>query len=437
MSSNPEHSHLVRRGYAKNALYAFAIMSVFVAIAYLFPPFAMLRSYVILTAYLVGGAAAGYYFSQDLDSEDVYFQTRYGIILWAACAVAFIIAILAAGTASMALTGRSIGDAFMRSVRSILSESSATTTAASLVLGLLGIALGRDIYLEQFTMLAPLSRQKAEEIREVTHSVQPLIEARHRYGKAFSKDQLSELIAEHRTEASLDEVLSDLMDRGVLEVSGNTIRITDKGNNLLSISRFVGEVEGVSGEGDVCAYCGRPIGLSEKVMRINYYGKPYVMHYSEREGVRIFGRLPYIDKVLGLKPAEVSKPVYERANVVPTIDHKAVLALGLLGAAIALGSYGWMMLRANALPVASEVSFFGATLLSVSLIFAACGLLGGAVSYLRPGTSYGAAIMLALAFFALPFIAMTRHMVFGGYYASVGLIAIGGVIALKAHTRIS
>ncbi len=433
--SSEERALLLRKGYVRNGGYAFLIMAIFVLIGYLFPPFAMLRSYLILAAHLVAGTAAGYYFSQDLDSKDISFQTKQGVTLWLICSVAFIGGILLAGTSSLLVKGTALETALTRVAKSLFDPDSLMTTAASLVLGLLGIALGRDIYLEQFTMLSPLSKAKAKEVREITHSVQPLIEARHKYGRSFTKNQLSEFFAEE-PEVSMDEVLSDLMDQGVLRVSGGSITITSKGSKLLSVSRFVEGIEDASGEGGICAYCGRPIRLSDKVMRIEYYGKPYLMHYSEREGVRIFGRLPYIDRVLGLKPAQVSKPVYREAEVLPTIDHKVVVALGLLGAGLALGSYTWLMINADLLPVATEVSFFGGTLLSVSLIFACCGLLGAFLSYFKPGKSYGGGVMIGLFLFALPFIVMTRQIVFGGYYVSVVLIAIGGVISLKSQTRI-
>jgi hypothetical protein len=235
----------------------------------------------------------------------------------------------------------------------------------------------------------------------------------------------------------MDETLSGLQDQGVLTMADGVITITGKGENLLSISRFVGRVEEVGGEGaDLCGYCGRPLKLSDKLMRINYYGEPRLMHYAEREGVRIFGRLPYIDKVLGLKPAEVSRPVYGRAQVLATIDHKAALTLGIMGATFAMASYTWMMLNADSLPIPTEVSFFGGTLLSVSLIFAFCGVAGGLLTYLDPGRSYGGVLMLALIFFALPFVGLTAQAVFGGYYAAVGLIAVGGAISVKARTRI-
>jgi hypothetical protein len=215
------------------------------------------------------------------------------------------------------------------------------------------------------------------------------------------------------------------------------ITITSKGENLLSISRFVGGMRERGDEGaDLCAYCGRPLKLSDKLLRITYYGEPRLMHYAEREGVRIFGRLPYIDKVLNLKPAEVAKPFYERARVIATVDHKAALLLGVLGAAFAMASYSWMILNSSSLPIPTEVSFFGGTLLSVSLIFAFCGVAGGLITFMHPESSYGGAMMLALLFFALPFVGLTMQTVFGGHYASVGLIAIGGLISVKARTRI-
>jgi len=39
--------------------------------------------------------------------------------------------------------------------------------------------------------------------------------------------------------------------------------------------------------------------------------------------------------------------------------------------------------------------------------------------------------------FAMPFIGLTRQVVFAGYYASVGLIAIGGAISVRAHTMMA
>jgi len=422
----------------KNGGYALIIMAVLVLGGRLFPPFRVLSSYLRLVGYLVGGAAAGYYFSQDLDRKKIYFQTRDGVLLWLACSLGFVVAIILGGTLAEAIRGSGVGSAMFGMIRSLFSTGSATTTAASLVLALLGIALGRDIYLEQFTMLRPLSREKAAEVREVTSSMQPLIEARHKYGRSFTRDQLAELMPVRGDGTSVEEALSGLKDQGIVSLDGDRIGITDKGEDLLSISRFVGGLRERGEEGaELCAYCGRPLRLSDKLMRINYYGKAYLMHYSEREGVRIFGRLPYIDKVLGLKPVEVSRRVYERAKVFPTVDHKAALTLGILGAAFAMVSYSWIMVSAKTLPIASDVSFFGGTLLSVSLIFAVCGVLGGLLTYTHPGSSYGGAMMLALLFFAMPFIGLTRQFVFGGYYAAVGLIAIGGLIGVKAHTKMA
>ena len=435
-ASPAENAAFIKRSYVKNGGYALVIMVLLVLGGYLFPPFKMLGSYLRLVGYLVGGAAAGYYFSQDLDRKKIDFQTRHGLLLWLACAVAFIGGIMLAGTVARMIQGSSLVPALSGMVRSLFSTGSATTTAASLVLGLLGIALGRDIYLEQFTMLKPLSREKAVEVREFTYLVRPLIEARHRFGRSFTLNQLSDLLPDRTQWASVDGTISDLKDQGLVTVENGTITITSKGENLLYISRFVSGLRERGEEGaELCAYCGKPLRLSDKLMRINYYGKPYTMHYAEGEGVRIFGRLPYIDKVLGLKPAEVARHVYRKAKVLPTVDHKASMVLGILGAAFAMISYSWMMINAESLPIASEVSFFGGTLLSVSLIFALCGIMGGLLTYINPGRSYGGGLMLALLFFAMPFICLTREVVFGGYYASVGLIAIGGVISLKAHAK--
>ncbi len=442
-SSSEEHAsrdiaRLVRRSYLKNAAYAFLVMFGLVMLGRVFPPFRTFGSYIQLVGYLIGGAAAGYYFSQDLDREKVSFQTKDGILLWVICAVCFVFAIASASAFDALLNSRAAGRSFVSALASLLGTGQATTTAASAVLGLLGIAMGRDIYQEQFTMLKPLTREKRVEVMQLASSVQPLVEARHRFGPRFTRDQLSSLLPGGMDRAPMEHTISDLERQGVLEVAGGIINVTSKGENLLSISRFVGGLRERGDEGaELCAYCGRPMRISDKAMRLNYYGKAYMMHYSEREGVRIFGRLPYVDRLLNLKPAEVARPAYEKPTVFATLDHKAAMMLGFLGAGLALASYTLMITRAEALPIASDVSFFSGTLLSVSLIFALCGMAGGLLTYLNPGSSYGGVMMLALLLFAAPFVGLTRQAVFGGYYAAVGLIAIGGLIAIKAHTRMA
>ncbi len=432
--SPTELNQRLKRAYWRNALLAFVVMALLSVFVAFFPPARPLASYLRLIGYLVGGAAAGYYFCQELDRNKIGFETRYGVVLWIASSVALIVAIFVVEMPiRILLHGQGIWRAFIGVATLVFGQINPNN--AGLVLALFGIAIGHDMYYEQFTMLRPLSREKVAEIHEFTSLVQPLSEARHRFGRSFTVDQLSELVPDSER---LSELLSGLKKQGILEVSDGKVTITAKGDNVLSISRFIGigareEVEGA----DICAYCGRPLKLSDKLMRINYYGKTYVMHYSEREGVRIFGRLPYIDRVLGLKPAEISRPVYEKPNILPTVDHKASLALGISGAILAVLSYAWMMGNVDRLPIATEVSFFGGTLLSISLIFAAAGIIGGVLSYLNPGNSHGASIMIALLAFAAPFIGLTRQMVFGGYYASVALIAIGGVIALRAQTRVA
>jgi hypothetical protein len=427
----------VRRSQLKNGVLAFVVMFIVVVVAALYPPAQMLRSYLPVVAYLVGGVTAGYYFSQDLDRKEIQFQSRDGLILWGVCVVGLIAAAFAAGTPIRVLMdGQSVSQAFRGIASTIFGQVGAGN--AGLVLALFGIAVGHDMYHQQFTMLKPLSREKAAQVRELTHSVQPLIEARHRFGRSFTPDQLAGLLPDPNQKASMDMTLSQLMDQGLVRLESGVISVTSKGENLLSISRFVAGTKERGEEGaDLCAYCGRPLKLSDKLMRLNYYGKSYLMHYSEREGVRIFGRLPYIDRVLDLHPAEIARPVYEKPKVLPTIDHKVTLVLGIAGALFAMASYSWIMVNARILPIASEVSFFGGTLLSVSLIFALCGVVGGLLTFLDPGGSYGGAMMLALLFFATPFIALTQQVVFGGYYASVGLIAVGGIISVKAHPRMA
>lgn len=435
--SPAENAAYVKRAYLKNAAYPFAIMAVAFAIANLYPPAEMLSSYVQVVAYIIGGAAAGYYFSQELDRRGIHFQTRDGLILWAATAISLAAAVFAIGIPIRVLVdGRTVASAISGIARTIYGQIQAGP--AGLVLALFGIAIGHDMYHQQFTMLKPLSREKRAEVREVAHSVQPLIEARHRFGRSFTRDQLAALLPDESEWGDIDETMLGLREQGVLELREGVITITPKGENLLTVSRFVGGFEEKGEEGsDICAYCGRPLKLSDKLMRINYYGEPRLMHYAEREGVRIFGRLPYIDKVLGLKPAEVVRPAYEEVRVLPTVDHRAALALGLLGAAFAMASYVWIITNADSLPIPTEVSFFGGTLLAVSLIFALCGVIGGLWTYVNPGGSYGGAMMLSLLFFATPFVALTMEMVFGGYYAAVGLIAVGGLISVRARTRMA
>jgi len=447
--ASPEVSGFLKRSYIRNGLYAFAIMVAIVLGAGLFPPARSLGSYLQLIGYLLGGAAAGYYFSQDLDRKKIGFQPRDGIILWLVCAIGLIGAIFVAGILEKAIEGGGLAGVLGQTARSVFGSGNATTTAASLVLALFGIALGHDIYAQQFTMLKPLSREKAAEVRELASSLQPLSEAMHRFGRSFSLEQLCSVLPEQARSAApasggmgdrhqMEEVLIGLREQGVLTMKDGMINITPKGENLLSISRYVAGLRERGEEGaELCAYCGRPLRLSDKLMRLTYYGKPYTMHYTEREGVSIFGRLPYIDKVLGLRPAEVARPVYLKPKVLPTMDHKAALGLGLVGAGLAFASYGFIVLNARSLPIPSEVSFFGGTLLSVSLIFGLCGVIGGLLTYVDPGSSYGGAMMLALLLFAMPFIGLTRQVVFAGYYASVGLIAIGGAISVRAHTMMA
>lgn len=448
--SPPEVSSFMKRSYIKNGIFAFVIMVAIVLAGDLFPPARALGSYLQLVGYLLGGAAAGYYFSQDLDRKKIGFQPRDGIVLWLVCAVALIAAIFVAGILGRVIEGAGLGGALGGIARSVFGSGSITTTAASLVLALFGIALGHDIYVEQFTMLRPLSREKAAEVRELAYSLQPLAEAMHRFGKGFTLEQLYSVLPEQARSGGapvsgamvekhqMGEVLIGLKEQGILTMKDGMISITPKGENLLSISRYVAGLRERGEEGaELCGYCGRPLRLSDKLMRLNYYGKPYTMHYSEREGVSIFGRLPYIDKVLGLRPAEIARAVYLKPKVLPTMDHKAALGLGLVGAGLALASYSFIVLNASSLPIPSEVSFFGGTLLSVSLIFALCGIIGGVLTYADPGSSYGGAMMLALLLFAMPFIGLTRQVVFAGYYASVGLIAIGGAISVRAHTMMA
>ncbi len=434
--SPADNASYVKRTYLKSSIYPFVIMVITFLVASLYPPAQSVGFYIQVMAYIAGGAAAGYYFSQDLDRRNIQFQTRDGLVLWLVTAMALTAAVFAAGVPMRVLVrGQALGVAFSGIARTIYGQIQAGP--AGLVLALLGIAVGHDMYHQQFTMLRPLSKQKRAEVQELTHSVQPLIEARHRFGRSFTPQQLSGLLPEGEW-GSMDETLSGLRDHGVVEMVDGVITITSKGDNLLSISRFVGGLKERGEEGaDLCAYCGKPLRLSEKLMRVNYYGEPRLMHYSEREGVRIFGRLPYIDRFLGLKPAEVARPIYERPRVFPTADHKAALALGVVGAALAITSYSWMMINANSLPIPTEVSFFGGTLLSVSLIFAFLGVGGGLLTYLDPGGSYGGVMMLALLFFATPFVGLTLQMVFGGYYAAVGLIAVGGIISLRARTKMA
>ncbi len=446
--SSPEITSFMKRSYIRNAVYAFAVMAAVVLGGRVFPPARSLGSYLQLIGYLLGGAAAGYYFSQDLDRKRIGFQPRDGIILWLACAVALIAAIFVAEILGRVVEGARLGGVLGQTARSIFGSGS-LETAASVVLALFGIALGHDIYVQQFTMLKPLSREKAAEVRELASSLQPLSEAMHRFGRDFSLEQLYSILPEQARSAvpasgamgerrQIDEVLIGLKDQGVLTMQDGMINITPKGENLLSISRYVAGLRERGEEGaELCAYCGRPLRLSDKLMRLTYYGKPYTMHYTEREGVSIFGRLPYIDRVLGLRPAEIARPVYLKPKVLPTMDHKAALGLGLVGAGLALASYCFIVLNATSLPIPSEVSFFGGTLLSVSLIFALCGIIGGLLTYVDPGSSYGGAMMLALLLFAMPFIGLTRQVVFAGYYASVGLIAIGGAISVRAHTMMA
>jgi len=442
-----EASTFLKRSWIRNGVYAFAIMAAIVFAADAFPPARALSSYFQLLGYLLGGTAAGYYFSQDLDRRKIGFQPRDGIILWFVCAIALIAGIFAGGMLARAIGGGRLSSAFGSIARSVLGSGSWMTTAGSVVLALFGIALGHDIYLQQFTMLRPLSREKAAEVRQVASSLQPLTEAMHRFGRAFTVEQLQSILPEQARSSYvgapgttgdrqlMGEVLISLRDQGLLTLKDGMINITPKGENLLSISRYVGGLRERGEEGaELCAYCGRPLKLSDKLMRLTYYGKPYTMHYSERDGLSIFGRLPYIDKMLGLRPAEVARPVYLKPKVLPTVDHKAALALGLVGGGLALASYVLIVLNAKHLPIPTEVSFFSGTLLSVSLIFALCGIIGGLLTYLDPGGSYGGTMMLALLLFALPFIGLTRQIVFAGYYASVGLIAIGGAISLRAHT---
>jgi len=434
--SPAENAEYIKRSYLKNGAYAFIIMVIFVLLASLYPPFQQVRSYLQIVAYLVGGTAAGYYFSQDLDRRNISFQTRDGLILWLVSSVGLLAGIFAAGIpVRVLIQGQGLVPALNAIVNTIFGQIDPNN--AGLVLAILGIAMGHDMYHQQFTMLKPLSRETRKEVREISHSLQPLVEARHKYGRSFTPVQLEGLLLDETQRGSMGETLSGLRDQGIIEMGGGMITITGKGENLLSISRFVGGMKEGGEEGaDLCAYCGHPLKLSEKLLRINYYGEPRLMHYTEREGVRIFGRLPYIDKVLDLKPAEVSRPFYERARVIPTVDHKAALALGIIGAAFAMISYSWMILNSGSLPIPTEVSFFGGTLLSVSLIFAFCGLAGGLLTFLHPESSYGGAMMLALLFFALPFVGLTMQTVFGGHYAAVGLIAVGGLISVKARTRI-
>ena len=191
-------------------------------------------------------------------------------MLWLVAAVAIIAGIFAAGVPIRVLIdGRSLFSALSSVARTIFGQIQAGS--AGLVLALLGIAIGHDMYYQQFTMLKPLSREKREEVKELTHTMQPLIEARHMFGRTFTPDQLRQVVEHEGSWGTMAETLSSLEDQGIIDMRDGVISVTAKGENLLSVSRFVGGLKERGEEGaDLCAYCGKPLRLSEKLMRVNY-----------------------------------------------------------------------------------------------------------------------------------------------------------------------